>query len=264
MAAPLNEHDFAIVIGISRYPNFEGLLDLTAPEPDAEAVSAWLMDPTRGSLPHDNLTELRSPTLREAEEAFKRMVERFVDDPGRRLYIFGSGRGLVNEPDGATLLMADASPGQLGNSIDLRAYADDIYNNGLFSEVVLFADVLHTEMPGGISTKSPWTITRATRKGNAWFYGFAAKIGTVAYEASEPDESSPQGYFTRSVLEGLYGGAADDTGRIDSSGLQLFIERRLEELTAETNMPEMRPEFMSGGVQPIVLFVVTPPRPRRP
>lgn len=252
MAAPLNERDFAIVIGISCYPDFEGLPDLTASEPDSDAVAAWLKAPDRGALPHNNLTVLHSPTRQVAEEAFNHMFERFHDDTGRRLYIFGSGYGFANEPDSAALLMADASPERLDNSIDLTAYADAIYYSGLFSEVVLFADFAHKTMLRGIPTKPRWKIPRAPREGDARFYGFSALSGAVAYPVSEPDERGALSLFSRLVLDGLYGSAADDTGRIDSSMLQRFIERRLVELTDETNAPVMRPKFLSEGVRPIV------------
>ena len=109
MAARLNERDFAIVIGISRYSHDGYFRDLRGSEADADAVFNWLTDPSGGALPANNVIVLHSPTRSEAEHAFDQMFDRFINDPGRRLYIYGSGHGFSDGPDGAALLMADAS-----------------------------------------------------------------------------------------------------------------------------------------------------------
>jgi hypothetical protein len=48
----MNDKDYAVVVGISKYgsrPNLEG------PEADAQAFADWLLSETGGGLPEDNV-----------------------------------------------------------------------------------------------------------------------------------------------------------------------------------------------------------------
>jgi hypothetical protein len=46
-----NEHHYAVVVGINRYP---GIRDLQAARRDAEDFANWLRDPSGGALPDDD------------------------------------------------------------------------------------------------------------------------------------------------------------------------------------------------------------------
>ena len=48
-----NPNDFAVVIGISRYPY---LKDIAGSVNDAEAFASWLTEYSGGGLPHNNVS----------------------------------------------------------------------------------------------------------------------------------------------------------------------------------------------------------------
>jgi hypothetical protein len=48
----MNDHHYAVVVGINRYP---GLSDLTGARADAEAFAQWLEDGDGGALPAANI-----------------------------------------------------------------------------------------------------------------------------------------------------------------------------------------------------------------
>src|SRR5258707_9456291 len=67
----MNTDHFAIVIGLSSYPNLgEPPPDnLQGPENDADAVVAWLTDAKGGGLPSGNIWMIRSRDLRSPPNA---------------------------------------------------------------------------------------------------------------------------------------------------------------------------------------------------
>jgi hypothetical protein len=108
----MNGDDFAIVVAISVYPEFE---ELHSPGVDALEFQKWLLAPTGGNLPPENVTMILSPayttppsgaddpsvkpTVTEVDNAFKRLVTKANSKKGyrvgRRLYLFMSGHGVT-------------------------------------------------------------------------------------------------------------------------------------------------------------------------
>ena len=114
----MNPLDYAIVVGISRYPGLSvppaEPADLQAPDTDVDAVCKWLTDTSGGGLPSENLKVIRSgdfpsgsdpeaaePQAESIRKAFrwlqtlaeKNNEEREGLQVGRRLYIYMSGHG---------------------------------------------------------------------------------------------------------------------------------------------------------------------------
>src|SRR3712207_960026 len=60
----MNDEDYAIVIGIRRYPMFGATskdpFDLLGPDRDAEAVYKWLIDPQKGGVPEKQARLIQS------------------------------------------------------------------------------------------------------------------------------------------------------------------------------------------------------------
>src|ERR1700730_7033984 len=63
----MSQDDFAIVIGISRYPSLgeppNEALDLRGPENDTDAVVEWLKNSSGGSMPDANIKTIKSAQL---------------------------------------------------------------------------------------------------------------------------------------------------------------------------------------------------------
>ena len=61
----MNEQDYAIVVGIRRYPTFKPPVpgqpyDLDGPDTDATEIYDWLTSPTAGGVPEDQALLIRS------------------------------------------------------------------------------------------------------------------------------------------------------------------------------------------------------------
>src|SRR5215475_5387322 len=143
--------DFAVVVGISRYPFIS---DLKGPENDARNFHDWLLAPQGGGVPKQNaklilssdfspteIPEDAEPTTERIDRTFGQLVRRGMNNNGcvgRRLYIYLAGHGFAPNVDEAALLMANAGLGFYGNHIPGRSYANWFLVAAYFTEVVLF------------------------------------------------------------------------------------------------------------------------------
>src|SRR3954465_14667769 len=100
--------DYAVVVGVARYPEFSpnGIAaDLNGPDNDAEAVRNWLVDPQGGGLDPVNVKLLRSaefdpldpddpqPAVARIEQELKWVERQTRDSMGNRFYMYFSGHG---------------------------------------------------------------------------------------------------------------------------------------------------------------------------
>jgi uncharacterized caspase-like protein len=226
-----SENDYAVVVGISNYPELE---NLPGAADDARLVAAWLTGP--GGLPDENVALLVGdglavnafPTRSDIDKAFGPLVQRIAgadQPPIRRLYIFVSGHGYSINTDSVVLLPADASRLLLGLAIDIRAYANAFRRSGRCDEVVLFADTSSTESPGAPEpAPPPWVLPRSPGPASNFFYGRAASFGGHAL-TPPPSETadSPHAFFTQALIEGLSGAAAGPDGAVTSSSLARYV-----------------------------------------
>src|SRR4051794_25295514 len=105
----MNDRDYALVVGISRYPALskDGFVkDLQGPDNDALAFKQWLIDPKGGAVPEANIRFVRTADLehadapddpKPAQEAVHALFDWLLhmgegqDKPipvGRRLYVY--------------------------------------------------------------------------------------------------------------------------------------------------------------------------------
>src|ERR671926_1811296 len=95
--------DYAVVVGISRYPRFS-VGDLQAPDRDAQGIYDWLVDPGGGGLPRANVRLIRQdafgppapgdstePTEARVQSALNWVADQTRDTMGDRLYLYFSG-----------------------------------------------------------------------------------------------------------------------------------------------------------------------------
>src|SRR6266508_5839462 len=130
----MNDRDFAVIVGVQRYPGFgpspEQPADLKGPDRDAAAVRAWLTDPAGGNLPAANVRDFRSaaypdpfpdgraaPRKGDVLGAF-RWLDRIALERnkrfeglavGKRLYLYVSGHGFGRRRTEGSLFMANAT-----------------------------------------------------------------------------------------------------------------------------------------------------------
>ena len=287
---PSHRHNplhFGISVGIDRYPGFPGF-DLGSAVADATAFRDWLIAEDGGGLPSANVAlgsatpdqtwpppfDAR-PHIREINRTLHtfnaRIREHLGAHPGdwaaTRIYVYAAGHG-VGPPRGECgILMADSDPDLLGNYVDVSKYRDWYLSCGLVHEVAIFADCCR-EIVRGVppANEVPFTACDTTSpRGTAAFTAYATRLGDKAWEGRDAaDRDRARGYFTRALLDGLRGGAADPSGAVTSPALGEYIETALAEMTrgspfAQDAEPHHRPgsALVFGGDRARVLHRAT-------
>lgn len=232
--------DYAIVVGISRYPKFApagSTADLEGPDTDAEDIRNWLVADDGGGLAPENTRMIRSadfavtPADPQPEEARIRkalasLVDRTADSMGGRLYLYFSGHGFAPVLEEGALFTAEASL-----SIPTYVYAYDwlrSFRKALrFREYVLWMDCCMTHQQ--TIPVSNVVIRAGTGTGvpGPAFVAVAAQTKS-ALEYRMPD-GKVHGVFSYTLLQGLRGGATDEHGRITAESLKSFLHDTMPE-----------------------------------
>jgi hypothetical protein len=223
------ESDFAIVVGIDRYPFLPQSLE--GAERDAQAFASWVVSPTGGGVPVENVTLVLSsaytgpePTEQHADEAFRRLYVLAQERGGylgRRLYVFLAGHGIAQDLNEASLLTANVRDSVFDFHIPGRRYAEWFRAAAYFDEVVLFTDCCRSHFPRTPVKAFPYPAEfNSAAQQVRWLYGFATKWSQSALEAAAG--AFTRGIFTTALLEGLKG-AADAKGQITAQSLKEFV-----------------------------------------
>lgn len=269
-----NEHHYAVVVGIDRYP---GLSDLRHAKRDAEHMVTWLRSREGGNLPEDNVFEVMAdpavepgftvetavPTETHVDDKLgtvnKRMREKLDADPAAwessRLYIYASAHGVAPGAGVAAVLMAnvDSDPHimSFGRNIELSLYETWYRACGVFREVVLLADCCRDREFTASGNGPPWLSCAEPYAPSNTALGLATTYGTLAFEPEEDDDG--HGYFTRAMVDGLTGGAADPmTGEVTTTSLGEYIRRAVPVLT-DGKRYRQQPSMLSDAANPIAL-----------
>ncbi len=272
----MNGQHYAIVIGINRYP---GISDLQFARGDAEEFYNWLRDPNLGAVPEENIALITVadadippgtdrkhaiPVRRQVEEALSDFWERcsaHIDDTPAdwrhtRLYVFGSGHGIAPEPHEVALLMANAAPKHYGNNFPYGKFITYFQKAQFFRELVFFADCCRERVSTAPLLGPTWDEINNQNGKIFTLRGLATYFGELAFE-EEDDDAPPdelRGYFTKALLEGLNGQAADPrTGEINSQTLANYVTERVRELTRHRPQPQT-PFFAAEPVTPAIVF----------
>ncbi|EMY34399.1 hypothetical protein D477_009880 [Arthrobacter crystallopoietes BAB-32] len=236
--------DYAVVVGISRYPKFAATgstADLEGPDTDALDIRDWLLSPDGGALEPDNVRVIRSgdfapsPEDPQPEEARIRKALGWLEEEtagamGGRLYLYFSGHGFAPVLEEGALFTAEATL-----SIPTYVYAYDwlrSFRKALrFREYVLWMDCCMTHQQ--TIPVSSVVIRAGTGTGvpGPAFVAVAAQTKS-ALEHRMPD-GKVHGVFSYTLLQGLRGGATDEHGRITAESLKAFLH---------DTMPEFLPE----------------------
>lgn len=268
----MNDHHYAVAVGINRYPEFR---DLSNARSDAEDFYGWLIDPEGGAVPERNAALIVVPdnqmpngTPRKDARPIRTQIEdalldmrllceqRVQEDPANwletRLYFFASGHGIAPVPEEAAILMGDASPDHYGNSFSCSRYISFFQESQFFKELVFFADCCRERASNAPLLGPSWTKTENQNGQLLTIRGYATHFGELAFEEDEeaidanPDDL--RGYFTKALLEGLGGQAADpETREINSVSLGNFVTARVQAQTS--HLPRSQQPFI--GLEPV-------------
>jgi hypothetical protein len=288
----MSEADYAIVVGIARYPALgEGgqPLDLKGPLNDVDAVVGWLTDPAGGNIPkrHPNIQVITSPppgssapgssapgsaqtgraatpTIVELEAAVQEL-DRIAQENreamrgeqvGRRLYIYMSGHGFSPSRERGCLYAANARE-RSGDNVHASGWLAWLQDAGYFREFVLWMDCCMNRMLFLPPRDPPLPPVNAPAPPGPTFVAFAAQRPLKAVEAAiAEDQGRAHGLFTWALLEGLRGAAADTHGRVTGRSLADWIRNaqgaRLSE--ADRNDPDVATEPEVVREDPGVVF----------
>ncbi|MCQ0988810.1 hypothetical protein [Jiella marina] len=279
----MNPDDYAVVIGVGRYPTLGGrnpakANDLKGPDKDAKAVAAWLTDPNGGGLPAGNLQLIRSanyadpfdgggpqPIENDIVQAFLTVADAIEQSgrSGRRLYIYAGGHGFSPERKRAALFTANADTLNRAH-LYVSEYFNWFVNGAGFEQYVLWFDAcssrdrLFTPQPPSFLPKFSSRVARTVEMA-----AYAANFTQKAVE--NLIGGRVRGVFTHSLLEGLSGKAIDSaTGAITTASLRnhLFNDMRRYMSQDQINDPDISTEPDFGAVDDFVLVPgLAPPAP---
>jgi hypothetical protein len=270
----MNTDDYAILVGIDKYPGLgDGITpaNLKGPLNDVNAVAKWLTAADGGDLPPNNIIEISSQT----RETFRADQPNFSDvtallnmlytrskdsrkSPfGRRIYIYMAGHGFSPGRMKACLYTAEATI-DFGQNVHATGWLSWLQDSGYFREYVLWVDACMDRQwffpPGEPSLKPINKIAPPS----ANFVAFAAQRPLKALEHSIPEDGDNfHGAFTWALLKGLRGAAADVNGRVTGRSLADWIRNamsaRYTEEDRQNTLVSKEPEVIAED--PSLIFI---------
>jgi uncharacterized caspase-like protein len=263
----MNERDYAVVVGISKYGSLKP--ELEGPERDAKAFADWLESPSGGAVPKTNVTRVLSsnfaqhqanlandaflyePTLSSMSAAFTRLMVATARNPskvprvGRRLYIYLSGHGITPRIDPVTstnqsaLLPANSMDMVNLSGISGHAYAEWFRLSHAFAEILMFMDCCRTDRP---DVAPPPIIDPIVAGGLPddvlVFYAWSTRWDTRAWEQELGSPPEKHGVFTFALLEALTTGQTDAEGRLTPQSIVGHVTIRVTQLR-QADVPQL-------------------------
>jgi hypothetical protein len=249
---PVQQDDYALVIGINDYPLFK---PLTGAVDDAKDFHEWLLDNEMGGgLPEKNCKLVLStpqplkPLQDDIDEKLAEIIQQIGANRARRFYLYFSGHGLGEKYSETALCLAKWSQLWRKNALDVKAYGDFFAESGRFKEVAIFLDCCRTRLIGaaGHEPLLDWVKPDNAAGGTRTFIAYATEFQNPAYEAAVGlDRDLVRGYFTRALLSALRGGAAVVGGGVPASELKKYLELHTPRLARE-NKQEQKPQVDNG------------------
>jgi uncharacterized caspase-like protein len=283
---PVQPDDYAIVIGIGRYPGFGSneteANDLNGPDDDAKAIYDWLVAPDKGGVLPANAKLIRSADFPPAPQALKArphreaIVEAFDElesaaqqndqqgnglRVGRRLYLYASGHGFAQRRKEGCVFVANATRVRT-HHVFASGWLEWFYNAQYFDELVLWMDCCMVSDLAIVPEVAGYRKMHGTTPTSKLFSAFAAKFPQQAVERPMPD-GKVHGVFTYTLLEGLKGVAADPvTDEVTSATLRDHLTNTMKTYLSEADLNDdivaKEPDF--GFDDPMVFCTVPGPQ----
>jgi Caspase domain len=206
----------ALLVGIDDYPRHP----LAGCVADAKAMARLLDRNDNGDRNYDARVVTSDTEAVDRRRLRTILRELFDNSRNTELLFYFAGHG-AQTPWGAELVTQDFSENTLGVSMnDILTLA----NSSPALEIVIILDACFSGDLGNIPGLQPLGLSDAFAAGRA-----VIREGVTLLAASQATEtaaeSDGQGAFTRLLLEGLEGGAADHLGEISALSLYNFTSR---------------------------------------
>ena len=272
-----NDEDYAIVIGIDKYPQ---LSVLHSARRDAVDFSQWLLSDEGGGLKNEHVSLLNGPPSTPKNPNLSKPLKEHIDEElkkfgyhgeeriGRRLYFFFSGHGFSHQNGDVGMLMINGSKNSLNYHISFRNYYQHFYNSICFDEFVFILDCCRNIYLGAnINMQSPPCTPTVSEPGKTrGFSMLSTSYGKEAYGYKSSEGCECYGLGTRAVLEGLRGKAVNNFNKVTSKSLRDYVEERVPELANNIKKEQIPKavkdgpdiifcEFPSGFIPPLLVYV---------
>lgn len=255
------DNDYAILVGISRYGD-SSFRPLDGPPNDVQRMREWLLSPTGGDLPPNNVVVLTSPKdiptdpndWQPDEAQYNKAFRRLVQDPNTgapvrrtgRLYLYFSGHGFSERRDQATraAIFAANATRFFPNNICGTIYAQSAKEQALFKEIVLIMDCCRdAELNLPFSQPAINASTAETADGVRFLAIYAAPKGGKAQERPFAELSGKTcGLLTHALLKAWSEAPADGVGTVSATAVKRYIQSTWASLCGDT--PAAEPEFL--------------------
>ena len=262
------DEDYAIIIGIDQYESFKPLEGAAA---DAQAFERWIRE--KAKLPDANIEVLADHNeprpMSAIKNAFVQLALKSEDGHkrvGRRLYIFLAGHGAGTELDRSGLFASDhrkITP----NLLSATGVANIFGQMALFDEVLLFMDCCRS-FDGKIEGHNPFNsaLFNPDAREVKQCYAYAAQLDQKARE--KEFEDGPRGIFTKALVNGLEGRAADPaSNQVTVHSLAKYVKKKMEEFGAKRQNAQFRPDdnilLLEDSSAPMTLVTVHLSEPER-
>ncbi len=257
----MGDTDFAVVVGISRYP---AIGDLAGPVNDARRFEEWLVN--RGGVPKGHIETITTPqdagkmtkaTATPMRDQIISALDSIMQNEdergkvGRRLYLYLAGHGYAPQVDDAALLMANAG-GRSFPAIPGLQVARWFRTSARFDEIVLIMDCCRDNYPAIPAQPLPWAEEPSPDADRVkYFYAFATQAYQKAREKPLTPDGEVRGLFTHALLAAFELARPDAQGRITGTAVKNYVLNYMRELAKERYQ---EPEIPIDSAKDLVLW----------
>lgn len=254
-----NTGDFAIVIGVDEYLSLPAL---QGPINDANEFYKWLVDLQGGDVPVGNcylIPNTRNPARPlqdDIDDALAAIVAQ--DIVFRRFYFFFAGHGMGVTWDLNGLCLPKWSQIQRNYALSSKGYLNYLVESSLFPEIYFFMDCCRSREINVVPSNTRLNAIRPRGGDVASIVVYATPFENTAGEApvGGADTALVRGFFSRSLVEGLGGAAADSNNTVTAKSLIDYCRRRTEELARENNRVQVIQTVINDGGKPLEELVI--------
>ena len=241
---------WAVVIGVSEYPNLPPAAQLRFAHRDAEDFAAFLRSFEGGGLAGDHIRLLtdQQATLAQARAAIGTWLVESAG-PADIVYLFFAGHGVLDDNDDGYLVVSDTDPQNLhATGLAFQEVDETLSNRLKASLVVLVADACHagrlgwTSYAANVPSRANEPLARIGHGDRSFLKFLAGRPSELSFE--DEKWGSGHGVFTFSLLEGLRGPADVDGDHVIRASEAIdYASRRVPELTGGKQNPRVAGTF---------------------
>lgn len=247
-----NINDYALIIGIEQYQQMNRLFGSVN---DAILFQKWVLCEDGGNIPEDNCKFILAGAtpFRPLQNDIDEKLEEIIGDGNhqfRRLYFFFAGHGYGIKWDTNGLCLPGWTTARRRNALSSKDYLDYTISSNFFTEIYFFLDCCRDRKINASAMPPSLDIIKPGGAQAVSLVLFASDFLSPAYEGADPlSSTNVHGYFTKALLMGLKGAAADRDGVITAESLTNFTQLKTSELAKQDNKDQsVTPIFYAPGI----------------